>query len=304
MKVAVLMSTWQGERYVEEQLHSILRQLPADGQVIVRDDGSTDRGVERIEAMRDPRITILRGPNIGFARSFFTLLDAAPADADVILFSDQDDVWLPDKVARAIAHLAPLGDVPALYCSRLRLVDAGLRPLGESPAWPRPPSFRNALTQNIATGCTCAINRAALPLARRYGDLSLVHFHDWWLYLVFSAFGKVVVDPQPTILYRQHGANAIGTGSGLGRHLSTLRFIRKTNWLDVMYRQVANFRAVHGASLAPLDRQLLDRYFERRRAAMLRLAFAPVGFRQTLVDELLFRGLLLVNLLRKAVRTG
>lgn len=298
------MSTWQGERYIEEQLRSILRQLPADGQVIVRDDGSTDRGVERIEAMRDARVTVIRGANIGFARSFFALLDAAPDDAQVIMFSDQDDVWLPDKVARAIAQLAPLGDVPALYCSRMRLVDAGLRPLGESPAWPRPPSFRNALTQNIATGCTCAINRAALPLARRHGDLSLVHFHDWWLYLVFSAFGQVVVDPQPTILYRQHGANAIGTGSGLGRHLATLRFIRRTSWLDVMYRQVANFRAVHGERLAPPDRQLLDRYFDPRRPGMLRLAFAPVGFRQTFVDEVLFRGLLLASVLRPRPGTG
>jgi hypothetical protein len=199
-------------------------------------------------------------------------------------------------------HLAPLGDAPALYCSRLRLVDSALRPIGETPSWPRPPSLRNALTQNIVTGCTCAINRAGLPLARRHGDLSLVHFHDWWLYLVFAAFATVVADPQPTILYRQHGANAIGTGSGLGRHLSTLRFVRKTSWLDVMYRQVANFRAVHGASLAPGDRQLLDRYFERRRMTMLRLAFAPVGFRQTFVDELLFRALLLANLVRAPSR--
>lgn len=294
MKVVVLMSTWQGERLVEEQLHSILDQLPVGGRVIVRDDGSTDATVARVQGIGDPRIEVIHGQNVGFVQSFFKLLEFAPDDADLIMLSDQDDVWLPNKIDRAAAHLVPLRDKPALYCSRLRLVDERLRPLGLSPTWGRPPSFRNALTENIVTGCTCAINRAALPLARQYGDPGRIYFHDWWLYLVISAFGQVIVDREPTILYRQHGANAIGMGSGMGRYVAILRFLRKKNWVHIMYEQIENFRAVHATRLNTADRRLLDRYFDSRRPiTALRLLMTPMRFRQSLVGDVLLRLLLL-----------
>jgi glycosyltransferase involved in cell wall biosynthesis len=297
MKVVVLMSTWQGERFVEEQLRSILDQLPAGGEIIVRDDGSTDGVVARIESLADSRVTVVRGRNLGFARSFFALLDAAPADADVVMLSDQDDVWLPDKIARAMARLAPLQDRPALYCSRLRLVDEELQPLGLSPAWHRPPSFRNALVENIAFGCTSAVNRAGLQLARQTGDLGLVHFHDWWLYLVISAFGVVVADPEPTILYRQHTSNAVGATGGWQRYLRGMRFLGKRNWVHAMFGQIENFRGVHAGRLGAEDRHLLDRYFDPRRpAAVARLLLAPTRFRQRLIDEALLRLLLAANL--------
>ena len=296
MRVVVLMSTWQGERFVEEQLRSILGQLPAGGRVIVRDDGSTDNTVARIEGLGDERIAVTRGDNLGFVRSFFALIEAAPADADLVMLSDQDDVWLPNKIERAAAHLAPMHDRPALYCSRLQLVDESLRPVGLSPAWRRPPSFRNALTENIVTGCTCAINPLALALARRYGDPSLVYFHDWWLYLVISAFGDVIVDPEPTILYRQHAANAIGMGSGLRRYLAILRFLGRKNWIHIMYGQIENFRAVHGARLTAADRLLFDKFFDPRRpATVARLLLAPVRFRQSLAGDVLMRLLLLAS---------
>lgn len=298
MKVVVLLSTWQGERYIEEQLRSILGPLPANGRIIVRDDGSTDGGVARIEAIGDPRITVLRGENVGFARSFLTLLHAAPDDADLVMFSDQDDVWLPDKIPRAMAALAPLGEQPALYCSRLQLVDANLRPIGLSPDFPRGPSFRNALAENIAFGCTCALNRTGLVLARQTGDERLLQFHDWWLYLVISAFGRVVADPEPTILYRQHTANSVGARQGWRRYAHVMRLLGKKNWAHAMFAQIDNFRRVHGARLAPDQRRLLERYFDPRRpAAIARLLLAPARFRQRLPDEALLRVLLLANLL-------
>lgn len=298
MKVVVLMSTWQGERFVEEQLRSILNQLPSGGRVIVRDDGSTDRVVARIESIGDPRITLIRGENIGFSRSFFALLDAVPDDADIVLLSDQDDVWLPCKVARAISRLAPLADRPALYCSRLRLVDEKLRPLGLSPAWRRPPSFRNALVENIAVGCTCAINRRGLNLVRQKGDLDLLRFHDWWLYLVISAFGEVVLDPEPTILYRQHAANTVGAHQGWQRYFRSPRLLGKSNWVHAMFGQIENFRQLHAGKLASRDRHLLSRYFDPHQAlSILRLLLLPARFRQNLRDEVLLRLLILGSLL-------
>ena len=275
---------------MEQQLQSILTQLPPGGCVLVRDDGSTDATVERIENFGDSRITLIRGENVGFVRSFFALLDAAPDNADIFMLSDQDDLWLPNKIARAIDHLEALGDEPALYCSRLRLVDADLKPLGLSPDRKRGPSFDNALTENIVTGCTCAINRAALPLARAYGDLSRIYFHDWWLYLVIAAFGKIIADPEPTILYRQHDSNAIGMGSGLDRYSAILRFLRKKNWVHIMFDQLENFRVVHAAHLQPKSRILLARYFDSAKpAAIARLLLYPRRFRQSLIDDALLR---------------
>jgi glycosyltransferase involved in cell wall biosynthesis len=298
MKVVVLMSTWQGERFVEEQLRSILDQLPAGGQVIVRDDGSTDGVVTRIEALADARVTVMRGQNLGFARSFLCLLDAAPDDADVIMLSDQDDVWLPGKIARAVSGLAGVQDRPGLYCSRLHLVDEALQPIDLSFKWPRPPSFRNALVENIAVGCTCAVNRPGLLLARQTGNVQLVHFHDWWLYLVMSAFGEIIADPEPTILYRQHAGNAVGARSGWTRYVAGARLLGERNWVHAMFGQIENFRSVHADRLAPEQRHILDRYFDARRpASVARLLLIPKRFRQKFLDEFLLRLLLLGNLL-------
>ena len=249
MRVAILMSTYQGERFVAQQLASILEQLPADGSVLIRDDGSTDGTVAVIESANDARVTVVRGENIGFVRSFFALLDHAPGDADVIMLADQDDIWLPGKVGAACQRLSGKTGIPTLYCSRMQLVDDQLRPLGLSPRWTRPPSFHNELAENIVTGCTAALNRPALELVRQCGDPSLIGYHDWWMYLAVSAFGEVIHDPQPSMLYRQHGGNAIGMGAGAGRYARIVRMLRKTNWIAIMYRQAGNFRVVHGARM-------------------------------------------------------
>src|SRR5258708_37501065 len=101
MRVVVLMSTYQGEHFVSDQLRSILFQLPEVGRILIRDDGSTDETIARIEAIGDNRVAILRGENIGFARSFLSLMDAAPRNADMYMLADQDDLWMPEKIQRA-----------------------------------------------------------------------------------------------------------------------------------------------------------------------------------------------------------
>lgn len=297
MRVVVLMSTYQGARYVVEQLRSILDQLPPGGRIVVRDDGSTDGTPDTILALGDGRITLTRGPNIGFARSFLTLLAEAPEDADMVMLADQDDVWLPHKIQRAWDHLAPLAGVPALYCSRLQLVDAQLQPLGLSPLWQRAPSFENALTENIVTGCTAAMNPAALQLVQRCGNPALIHFHDWWLYLVVAAFGKVLYDPQPSVLYRQHGGNVIGMGRGFARYWAIVRFVWRTSWVHIMYRQIGNFRTVFSNTLDAQQHRLLERYFDPTSGmAVARLLLQPKRFRQSVFGDVLFRSLLLTEL--------
>lgn len=290
MRVVVVMSTFEGERFVREQVESILAQLPPEGRLLVRDDGSRDGTADAVAAVGDARISLTRGENLGFAASFFQLLDAVPADAEMVMLSDQDDVWLPERIERAWHVLGHTGEQPVLYCSRMRLVDAQLRPLGLSRVPGRGPSFANALAENIVTGCTVALNPAALRLAVQRPDPPQVHFHDWWLYLVVAAFGRVVFDPEPTVLYRQHGANVIGTGAGMGRYRTMLRFLRRTNWVHIMFLQIAAFRKVHAPRLHAAQLRLLDRYFDPHSPpAVARLLFAPRRFQQSLAGELAFR---------------
>jgi glycosyltransferase involved in cell wall biosynthesis len=295
MRVIVVMSTFNGERFIGEQLDSILQQLPAQGMLMVRDDGSVDATAEIVAALKDPRVRLERGPNLGFGPSFLRLLRAVPSDAEMVMLSDQDDVWLPDKIQRAWDVLGPRRGRAVLYCSRMRLVDADLRVLGDSPQWPRGPSFRNALVENITVGCTIALTPEALALVCRPGDDASVYFHDWWIYLVVSALGEVVIDPHPTLLYRQHGRNVIGFGAGLlHRYAAILRFLRQHNWVRSLFMQASHFRHTHGELLAPWQRELLDRYFDAtRRGSIARLLLTPARRRQFLRDEILLRALVL-----------
>jgi glycosyltransferase involved in cell wall biosynthesis len=301
-RVTVLMSTYQGERFVRQQLHSILSQLPTQGQVVVRDDGSSDRTADEVAALQDPRITLIRGANLGFGRSFLTLLAQVPPDVDMVMFSDQDDVWLPDKVDRAWQRLGELGNQAGLYGSTQMLVDAVLQPLQPTPPWPRGPSLANALTENIITGCTAAINRPAVALLQRAGVPDGVHFHDWWLYLVVSAFGTVVYDSQPSLLYRQHGGNVIGHGAGwFGRQRGVLRYLLRNDWAGILQRQVGAFLKHYGDALPPRTRGWILQYFhgaDRGGAPRWRLVFSARRWRQALAHDIALRVLLSAHKLR------
>lgn len=300
MRVAVLLSSFQGEKYISEQIASVLSQLPADGRLIIRDDGSTDRTVQCIEKFEDVRINVTLGENCGFVESFLILLSQAPKEADVVMLCDQDDVWLPNKVQRAIDHLESFGDAPALYCSRLLLVNADLVQIGISPNWPKMPSFQNALAENIVTGCTAALNRAALILITRHGDKNNIFFHDWWLYLVTSAFGTVIFDPTPTILYRQHGKNAIGMGGGLRRYTTILRFIKQKSWIEILFNQIKNFDHIFSDELRPQHKLDLKRYVNPElRKTKIDLLFGKSHHRQRFADDLFLRLLLLREIIRR-----
>lgn len=301
-RVVVLMSTYNGVRFVAEQLQSILAQLPPGGMVIVRDDGSTDGTADVIDAIKDDRVRVERGDNLGFGASFLTLLTLVPDDAGLVLFSDQDDVWLPGKIGRAGAALARCGDGPALYGSAQMLVDEALRPLGPTAPWPAGASFQGALTENIVTGCTAALNAPAVRLLQNAGAAPGVRFHDWWCYLVISAFGEVIFDDQPTLLYRQHGRNQIGHGAGWwGRQRQIVRFLLRNDWVGILLGQVQALEAHYGAQLPAEARGLLERYFARSHTGWRpgwTLIFSLRRWRQRKRDELPLRLLLCANRLR------
>ncbi len=215
-KVQVLLSTYNGAAFLEPLLKSVLAQDHAPLELLVRDDGSTDETVGILERYAaQGKLSLTRGANLGFARSFLTLAATAP-EAEFYAFCDQDDIWEKDKISRAVESLSRFDPAePLLYGGRYQLVDESLQPIATSPIPSRGPSFANALVQCIAPGCTLVFNAAARRLLASSLPPEHPYSHDWWIYLVISAMGRVVYDPVSKILYRQHGGNVIGHKTGL-----------------------------------------------------------------------------------------
>lgn len=221
MSLAILLSTYNGERFLQEQLDSLLAQTYSDWILIWRDDASTDqshaimtRFGAKIGKSRCIEVNDATG-RLGAACSFLVLLQAAQ-NFPLIAFADQDDVWLPEKLARAAAAIGLANpDIPTLYCARQIIVDKFLNEIGQSFHLGKEIGFPAALLQNIATGCTVVLNRAASNLVAST-SLPSGSVHDWWSYIVVSAVnGRVIFDTTPSILYRQHGQNTIGSAPSL-----------------------------------------------------------------------------------------
>jgi hypothetical protein len=219
------------------------------------------------------------GPNLGPARSFLTLLAAAPDDFDAYAFCDQDDVWLPDKLEMATLRLAqvPSGR-PALYCSQVSLVDASLRPLGLAPM-KEDGRFEHLLFENIAFGVTVVMNAAAARLVRSRPPERGMTMHDWWSALVVSAFGEVIYDRHPGVLYRQHGGNEIGQAGSLPaeliRHGRIL--LRSPSRYWPVRDQAAEFLRLWGPELDPGRRAMAERFVASKASLGSRLSYAATG---------------------------
>lgn len=224
--VAILLCTYNGEKYVREQVESIIAQTHRDWSLWVSDDGSKDRTLDIIrECMQSCRqpLHILRGPSIGFSQNFMSLLSKNAICADYFAFADQDDIWHADKLERALRwHVSVPEEMPNLYGGRTHLVDEAGESIGYSPFYSKKPCFANALVQNIASGNTMVLNRKARELLCLFKEKTDVAFHDWWAYILISGVGgNVHYDPVSSIDYRQHSNNLVGMNMDWGK-----RFLR------------------------------------------------------------------------------
>ena len=210
-RLAVLLAVYNGADHLQEQLDSYLCQSVPPVLLLVSDDGSSDATREIIMAFAAAHpelpLHLLDGPKQGSALNFLSLLKRTPDWIDVVAFSDQDDVWLPEKLARGLNKLHARGgcDVPRLYCGRSWVCNEELKNRYRSRGLRRPASFRHALVQNIAGGNTMMLNRAALDLARKASfETRHIVMHDWWLYQIITGVGgEIIFDDQPFLLYRQ-----------------------------------------------------------------------------------------------------
>ena len=301
-KVAVLLSTYNGAQYLEEYLDSLASQDRQDITVFVRDDGSSDETLQILKKHREnSRLTLHMldsDAHLGAAQSYLRLLGVAGDSFVTYAFGDQDDIWLPDKLTRAVNKLATIPwDVPGLYCSRLEYVDEKARPLKWSNI-PRRIGFGNAVVENIATGCSTVINQSARALIlSRLPNAPIMH--DWWCYLVVSCFGSVVFDEYPGVKYRQHGGNAIGAPTTsyteLGRRVN--RFIYSDSGVFRFSEQAKEFLAAFGDRIPDDQRQILNLAISGKSIFndRIRLAKTRKIWRQRKIDDWMIRILIIMN---------
>ena len=224
MRIVILLGTYNGARFVEEQIKSIQGQTVNNWNLLVRDDASDDGTVELIAGLAkdDERIQWVKNGQgrLGIVGNFGELMRIAHSEgADYIFLSDQDDVWTSTKIAEQFTYLRKMEEcygenTPILVYSDLEIVDEQLRRIHPSfmsyqglTHESRDP-LRVLLTQNFVTGCATAINRPLLNLAVPLPPNVIMH--DWWLALCGAACGQLAYLPQALLRYRQHAANQLG----------------------------------------------------------------------------------------------
>ena len=273
-KVAILLCTYQGQRYLNAQLDSFVAQKHMNWQLWVSDDSSTDGThtvlEQAVNAWGKDKIWIYKGPSKGYCANFLSLTCKADIQADFFAYSDQDDIWQSEKLERALAILNTVPkDLPALYCSRTLLVDADDNPIGMSPLFSRAPGFKNALTQNIGGGNTMVFNKAALKLLITAGEEIQVVTHDWWAYLLVSGCGgQVFYDPEPTVRYRQHDTNLVGMNSTLVGSLKRISLLFQGQfmaWNDLNISALLTVRSM----LTIDNRATLDQFITSRQKPII-----------------------------------
>lgn len=301
--IAILMCTYNGERFLAEQLDSIFKQEHANTLLYISDDGSTDNTLTILEKYQAlwgaDRFFIIDGPQQGFANNFLSLINNPNIQADYYALSDQDDIWEPKKLSRALEKLSSLPSTQSsLYCARTQLVNEQGEALGLSPLFTKPPCFKNALMQSIGGGNTMVMNHAAIHCLRTAGKQKIIS-HDWWAYLVITgAGGTVIYDPETNLLYRQHGSNIVGSNVGFRALLMRAIMLLKgkfREWNTINIRALKESQSI----LTPENQATLDTFCLIRESSLVPrvLRFLRSNFkRQTLLGNI---GLLVATVFKK-----
>ena len=271
--VDILLSTYNGAPYLQQQYDSIFAQTEKNWRLIVRDDGSSDETIQLVRAIanNDTRVVISKcsGVNTGIANSFFSLLQQSTAP--FFAFCDQDDYWVPRKLETllGVMECEPLSR-PTLVYSDLTIVDENLKEV--FPSFMHQQHFSpgrlmvwsNNLLQNTVVGCASMGNRELkhVVFSNPPDNWSDVIMHDWWLAIVASRFGQAIFEPTSTVLYRQHGKNQLGAkGTDFWRYLTSVineQPIHKVKtYLDRVSVQAAAFQQAFRDQLSIQDCELL-----------------------------------------------
>lgn len=291
--VTVLLAVYNGEKYLEQQINSILSQTVNDIKIIIRDDGSTDKSpiiIDNFCREYPQKLSKIVGEPTGSAKLNFAEL-LKYSDDDYIMFCDQDDVWMPDKIEKTLSamHAAERGgELPVLVHTDLTVADENLNIISNSffefqRLNQEKVTLPALLVQNYITGCTVMINRS---LKKICGDIPQnCIMHDWWLALVAQLFGKIVCVNEPTLFYRQHKDNQVGAKASYGialikRKLKTLGEVKK-NYNDT-YKQSGELLYRYADKLSENQREILENYLKIKNMNKFQkiLAVQKYGFKK------------------------
>lgn len=231
-KVMVLISTYNGEKYLEELLDSVLKQKNVDVDILIRDDGSTDNTINIIKkyAQKESNIEFFVGKNIGYAKSFWNLIKKT-YNYKYYAFCDQDDIWQNNKLEQAVKMINDYSteDIPILYTSNVISVNNNMEIISHNAFnCKKTLNIYESFQKSILPGCTFVFNDNAAQILKKYDGY--MESHDWAAYTIVTTFGKVLYDTDSYIYYRIHENNTIGKkNSKVEEYISKIkRFFKKS----------------------------------------------------------------------------
>ena len=295
--IQILLSTYNGEKYIREQLDSILNQDGVDLSILVRDDGSTDNTLQILEEYKNQysNIEIIKGENAGYESSFMQLVEKS-GDFDYYAFADQDDIWKPEKLQIAVASIEKKEiDKPTMYFSNCELVNEKAEHIGYLRSGNDfiPKDKTQAIVLGFVHGCTMVFNRASQQLINS-ATLNYNLAHDNWIPLLHFYMGEWIYDSNSYILYRQHGNNTFGSENrGIALVKKKLRDFKKNSrkYSQTAAELLRNFKS----ELKAEDIEVLEKISNYRKQGRFYLLRNSSMKRSTFTGTLYLKFLILIS---------
>ena len=297
-EVVILMSTYNGEKYIAEQLESLLNQTYPNIKIFIRDDGSKDRTIEIIKKFqqKSKNIFLIEGENIGFINSFFELLNISDK-SDYYAYCDQDDVWMEDKIERAVNFLEKT-DVskPALYFSNSDYYDGEMNFLATAEK-NKTYNFRNSLVECVTQGMTMVINNKTRETIIKNRPQTCL-YHDWWTYMICSGFGEIVYDDKSLVRYRRHNKSVTVEGkSKIQLFVWRVKEFLIGNSLKQIKKEIQEYEKFYSDNLTEENKKLLKLFTNEKYNFLtaLKKTFYPKRFRRKMIEEISVRILFILG---------
>jgi rhamnosyltransferase len=298
-KVAVIMSTYNGEQFVKEQLDSILNQTYKNIEIVVRDDGSKDNTVKIIKEYQKTykNIKLYEGENLGFIKSFFELLKLE--EADYYAYADQDDIWIEHKIELAVNSLNSLDDSkPNMAFGNSDYYDENMKFIGYGEK-DREYSFLKSLFSCVGQGMTMTVNKKTRDMIIENMPKSCF-FHDWWTYILCVGLGNIAYDNVTTVKYRRRKQNATSEGQGYLRLLIwRIKNLLFKNGMKDIKQQMLNFKEIYYNELSDENKKIIDLFSNEKYnfVVALKKAFYPKRIRKSLIDDIMLRIIFIIGVL-------
>ena len=256
-KVLILLSVYNGQKYLQEQLNSLYNQRGVDVSILIRDDGSSDHSIDIIrENQKDHDIKLIEGKNVGFAQSFWELVRNA-TEADYYAFCDQDDYWEENKLLEAIDKINSLHyEKGILYTGNVKVADQNLNVIKDEGFHVEGVlSYTDCLLRSVVPGCTFVFDKKMQSEFKKYSGQMIAH--DWTAYIIAESVGTVIYDPVPRMRYRIHNNNTVGIDSKLADFSKKIKRFFKPTFKRPRSTVAYNIYTIYGSEMEAKQKDTL-----------------------------------------------